>query len=70
MPQQYINLVRWPEKMLERLGVMSFAPGKRVEVTLKPHMMRRRPGKDGMNQQQIRAKITCHAGRCDEFSFL
>jgi hypothetical protein len=66
MPHQNINLVCRPEKMPEWCGVVGFAPGKRVDVTLKPNMMLRRSGENGMNQQSIRAEITGDASCCDE----
>ena len=66
MPHQNVNLVCRPENMPEWCGIMSFGSGERVDVALKPDVMLRWSGENGMNQQKIHAEINGNASCCDE----
>jgi len=55
-----------PEKVSQRSVLWCLAQGDGVDVGLKPHMMRRRSGKDGIRQQKIRAEIAGNAGYGDK----
>ena len=58
VPNKNINAMRRPKNVAQRCVLRCLASCDWIDVALQPNLMRWWSGKDGMNQQKIRAEIS------------